>query len=765
MIPESFVQELLARVDITDVVGRYVNLRKGGANLLGLCPFHNEKSPSFTVSPAKQFYHCFGCGAHGTAITFLIEHTGASFPEAVRTLASSVGLSVPQEIRSPRQTQADRRRREEVSRHQQLLDAAQAHYVRLLKGSEHAINYLKQRGLTGQTAALFGLGWSGTDRRGLAQVFSDYEDPLLVECGLVIASEDGRRYDRFRERIMFPIRNSRGKLIGFGGRIVGKGEPKYLNSPETPLFSKGHELYGLWEGRTGIRKEGFVLVVEGYMDVVGLAQHGLFNAVATLGTATTPHHVQKLIRASSRIVFSFDGDAAGRRAAWKALVTCLPLVRDDVSMRFLFLPAAHDPDSYVRELGIEAFRATVDEAMPLSRFLLEELASRHPMGEAEGRAACVHEAAPLLAQLPESALRVQIEREFARMVLLTPEELSGLLARAVPSPVSAVDAELARQPQADGLVPVSAIQGKGYSSRVTLASSPDARVASVADAERRGSAAAGSRASEQSHDADGYDPEFDSLVQGAYAHHGDTDPDAGFDEDAFAGSAPVPDLYAMPADSGYFSPVDDPQGAYAARPHDAPYAGVSRTRFARQGSDEARSFGSGGQHNARGAWGGKGQGKARTAATMVAPRGAARSVTPMAKRVLRLLFAHPGLVTGLGDQELEILEHGPHMVLVKDLITLINASGAGHAGALLQAAESGSELHEVLQPLARELMGQDDLPDPEAEWSDALRRIELEAIKAEQSDLIASGLTDEASKVRYQELSRRMALIAGIGMR
>ncbi len=311
MIPESFVQELLARVDVVDVVGRYVQLRKGGANLLGLCPFHNEKSPSFTVSPTKQFYHCFGCGAHGSAITFLMEHTGASFPEAVRTLAGSVGMSVPEMQRSPRQQAADRRRKEEVSRHQQVLDMAQAHYARELKGSQSAIRYLKQRGLSGATAARFGLGWSGTDRRGLAAVFPHYEDPILVESGLVIESEDGRRYDRFRERIMFPIRNGRGKIIGFGGRIIGKGEPKYLNSPETPLFSKGHELYGLWEGRTGIRSEGFVLVVEGYMDVVGLAEHGIGNAVATLGTATTPYHIQKLLRASNRIVFSFDGDKAG----------------------------------------------------------------------------------------------------------------------------------------------------------------------------------------------------------------------------------------------------------------------------------------------------------------------------------------------------------------------------------------------------------------------------------------------------------------------
>lgn len=394
-----------------------MQLRKGGANLLGLCPFHNEKSPSFTVSPTKQFYHCFGCGAHGSAITFLMEHTGASFPEAVRTLAASAGMTVPEENRSPRQQQETARRKAEESRHTQVLDAAQAHYLKQLRASPAAIRYLKQRGLTGEIAAHFGLGWSGTDRHRLSQVFPNYEDPTLVESGLVIESEDGRRYDRFRERIMFPIRNARGSLIGFGGRIIGKGEPKYLNSPETPLFSKGQELYGLWEARQAIRQEGQVIVVEGYMDVVGLAQQGIANAVATLGTATTPDHVKKLLRTSDKVIFSFDGDGAGRRAAWRALQACLPVLRDDIAIRFLFLPTEHDPDSYVRELGAEAFRACLGEAVALSRFLLDELASRHNMDEAEGRASCLHEAKPLLASIPECALRVQIEREDRKSVV------------------------------------------------------------------------------------------------------------------------------------------------------------------------------------------------------------------------------------------------------------------------------------------------------------------------------------------------------------
>lgn len=645
MIPESFVQELLARIDVVDVVGRYVQLRKGGANLLGLCPFHNEKSPSFTVSPTKQFYHCFGCGAHGSAISFLIEHTGASFPEAVRSLASSAGMTVPEESRSPKQRAADKRRKEEVSRHQQVLDMAQAHYLRELKQSQTAIRYLKQRGLSGEIAARFGLGWSGTDRRGLATVFPQYEDAVLVESGLVIESEDGRRYDRFRERIMFPIRNTRGSIIGFGGRIIGKGEPKYLNSPETNLFSKGHELYGLWEGRAGIRSEGYVLVVEGYMDVVGLAQHGLANAVATLGTSTTPFHIQKLLRASSKIVFSFDGDKAGRKAAWRALNTCLPLVRDDVSMRFLFLPSEHDPDSYIKEYGAEAFKATVAEAVPLSRFMLDELASRHAMHEAEGRAACVHEAKPLLALLPESTLRVQIEREFAKLVQLTPEELAQMI-QELPAQASPAPSE-------------SSEPGRGD-----------------------------------------YSP-----------HPGGDEPPGFMDVPNFDPGEP------------HFYP-----GEAEFHDHQAP----GRPRAAQSGTVRPNA--------------GRRGNKVRT-------------VTPMAKRLLRLLLAHPELVATLGDQQLEILEHGPHLVLVRDLITLANLSGARHAGALLQAADPGSDLQAVLDSLTPELLAQEDLPDPQAEWNDALRRIELEAIKAEQSALVEEGMKDEFSRKRYQELTRRIALL------
>ena len=627
MIPDSFIQDLLARTDIAEVVGRYVQLRKGGANLLGLCPFHNEKSPSFTVSPTKQFYHCFGCGAHGSAITFLMEHTGAAFPEAVRALAASVGMTVPEEPRSPRQRAETARRREEASRHTQVLEAAQAHYLKQLRASQAAISYLKQRGLTGEIAARFGLGWSGTDRQGLASVFGRYDEPALVEAGLVIESEDGRRYDRFRERVMFPIRNARGALIGFGGRIIGKGEPKYLNSPETSLFSKGNELYGLWEGRQAIRTEGQVVVVEGYMDVVGLAQQGIGNAVATLGTATTPQHIQKLLRASDRVVFSFDGDAAGKRAAWRALQACLPLLRDDVAIRFLFLPPEHDPDSYVRALGPEAFRACLAEAAALSRFLLDELASRYNLSEAEGRARCIHEARPLLATMPEGALRLQVQRELAKLVQLTPEEMARMLAAAPPA--------------AGGLPP----------------------------------AAPGDRA---------------------------------------------------------------PRGPEEGGRRRAPEAArVEPPPFLESGWREAGA----------------------------PERALRRPVTSLARRLLHLLLAHPELVDGMGDQQLEVLDRGPHLGLVRDLITLAQSTGARHLGALLQAVDPDSDLAPVLRAAAADMMVQEDLPDPLAEWNDALRRIELDALRAEQNALIQAGMPDDQARVHYQELTQRIAILNNAGIR
>jgi DNA primase len=307
VIPESFKQDLLNRVDIVDVVQRYVQLRKAGTNFVGLCPFHNEKTPSFSVSPAKQFYHCFGCGVHGNAIGFLMAYASLGYIDAVKDLASQVGMQVPE---SRPRTPEEAARRERETDLYEVMEKAMDFYRAELKKSPRAIDYLKNRGLTGEIAARYRLGYAPDDWQGLKAPFPKYEDKSLVECGLVIAGDEGKRYDRFRDRVMFPIQNARGVVIGFGGRILDQGEPKYMNSPETPLFEKGRELYGLPQARDAIRDAGRVLVVEGYMDVVALAQYDVGYAVATLGTATTPVHVSKLLRLADELVYCFDGDAA-----------------------------------------------------------------------------------------------------------------------------------------------------------------------------------------------------------------------------------------------------------------------------------------------------------------------------------------------------------------------------------------------------------------------------------------------------------------------
>ena len=415
MIPHGFIQDLLSRVDIADVVGRHVQLKKGGANLSGLCPFHAEKSPSFTVSPTKQFYHCFGCGANGDAIRFLVEYSGMSFVDAVTELAQQVGLRVPQDEASPAERERAAAHKQKQASLTDILAKASEHYRAQLKASERAIDYLKRRGLSGAVAAQFGLGYAPDGWRSLASAFAQYDDPLLEEGGLVIAkpSDDGdesqtKRYDRFRDRIMFPIRSVQGDVIGFGARVLDRGEPKYLNSPETPVFSKGRELYGLHEARVALRQRGYALVVEGYMDVVALAQSGFGNAVATLGTAFTPDHAQKLFRFTDSVVFSFDGDTAGRRAAARALEASLPHASDTRTIRFLFLPVEHDPDSYVREFGASAFEDCVAQAVPLSRQLVVQASDGCDLATAEGRARLVAQARPLLEQLPAGVLKGQI---------------------------------------------------------------------------------------------------------------------------------------------------------------------------------------------------------------------------------------------------------------------------------------------------------------------------------------------------------------------
>jgi len=429
-IPQTFIQELIARADVVDIVGRYVQLKKGGANFMGLCPFHGEKSPSFSVSPAKQFYHCFGCGKNGNAISFLMDHAGMSFVEAVHDLAQQYGMQVPEEDASPQ----DRARAQEQKQKQHtltsVLEKAGEAYRRNLKDAPRAVAYLKGRGLSGAIAKQFGLGYASDGWRGLASVFPTYDDPLLVESGLVISNtEDGadeKRYDRFRDRVMFPIRNIKGECIGFGGRVLGDEKPKYLNSPETPVFSKGRELYGLFEARAHLRDMGYALVTEGYMDVVALAQLGFPNAVATLGTACTNDHVQKLSRFTDAVVFSFDGDGAGRRAARKALDGALAFATDVRSIKFLFLPQEHDPDSFIRAHGAEAFADYVKQATPLSRFLVESASEGCDLNTAEGRAHLSSNAKPMWMQLPEGALKLQLLAEIADLVQLTSRELSEL---------------------------------------------------------------------------------------------------------------------------------------------------------------------------------------------------------------------------------------------------------------------------------------------------------------------------------------------------
>lgn len=423
MIPQSFIQELLTRVDIVDVVGRSVKLKKAGANYQGLCPFHNEKTPSFSVSPTKQFYHCFGCGAHGSSINFLMEHFGMGFVEAVHELARDAGLTVPED--NSREGRDAAQKASQQLALSQWMDRAAAYYRLRLKETPAAIQYLKDRGVSGETAKRFGLGYAPAGWRNLEGVLPDYAAEDAERAGLVIAGDEGRRYDRFRERVMFPIRNPRGQIIGFGGRVMGAGEPKYLNSPEGPLFSKGHELYGLYEAREGIRETGRVLVVEGYMDVVMLHQYGCTYAVATLGTATTAVHITKLLRQADRIVFAFDGDSAGRRAAWRALENALPVLSDTKQLDFLFLPPEHDPDSFVREEGLKAFEALVRDALPLSSFLLKELASRGDITTPEGRARMQAELKPLVLQMPDIALRTQILVDMAGRLGLHTEELAS----------------------------------------------------------------------------------------------------------------------------------------------------------------------------------------------------------------------------------------------------------------------------------------------------------------------------------------------------
>ena len=423
MIPESFIQELINRVDIYDVINKSVPLKRAGANYSACCPFHNEKSPSFTVSPTKQFYHCFGCGAHGTSIGFLMEYQGLSFVEAVNELAKIAGMIVPQETRD-----IDKPQQKVIPGMQEALQSALNYYRAELKKSPQAIEYLKGRGLSGQVAANFQIGYAPAGWQNLQSVFSQYESEVLETIGLVVKNEQGKRYDRFRDRIMFPIHDQKGQVIGFGGRVINPEDtPKYYNSPETPLFQKGHELYGLFMARRAMRDAGRALVVEGYMDVVALAQYGIEYAVAALGTATTPFHIAKLMRQTDEIVFCFDGDNAGLKAAWRAAMNALPALTDGLKLSFLFLPSEHDPDSFVREFGKEAFEAKMKTALPLSQYIIQHLSADNPLQSQEDRVRFLNDAEPILQQIQAPRSRLFLSKRIAELTGVSQEEMQGMI--------------------------------------------------------------------------------------------------------------------------------------------------------------------------------------------------------------------------------------------------------------------------------------------------------------------------------------------------
>ncbi|HID7704963.1 TPA: DNA primase [Neisseria meningitidis] len=432
MIPSDFIDELLAKTDIVDIIDEQVPLKKGGANYMACCPFHKEKTPSFSVSPTKQFYHCFSCGAHGSAIGFVMEHQGLSFPEAVQFLADRVGMIVPKmrgQNDNP-EVRAERKKKQQTL--EETTAAAADFYAQQLKFNPAAKAYLDRRGLSAEVIAHYGLGYAPDGWQPLAQVFPPYPNTALVDTGMVIDNE-GRHYDRFRHRIMFPIRNPRGQVIGFGGRVLDDSKPKYLNSPDTPLFDKGKNLYGLYEGRAAVKEAGRILVVEGYMDVVALAQFGVGYGVAALGTATTAEHVKILMRQADSIYFCFDGDSAGRKAAWRALENALPQLKDDKSLHFLFLPEEHDPDSYIRTYGKAQFEdALLNQSKPLSEYFWEHLSDGINLNTQEGKAELVKTSSPLLAQITAPALAYLLKQRLSELVGIDPDNLARLLGQEAP---------------------------------------------------------------------------------------------------------------------------------------------------------------------------------------------------------------------------------------------------------------------------------------------------------------------------------------------
>jgi DNA primase len=440
-IPQHFIDELIARADIVEVISARMPLKKAGREFKGLCPFHGEKTPSFTVSPGKQFFHCFGCGAHGTALGFLMEYEHMEFVDAIEALAGSLGIEVPREEGGP-----DEKAHTDLYG---LLAQAADYYWEQMKTSDRAKEYLKRRGLDGRIARDFQIGYApqGWDTLLNHLGGSASQRDGLLEAGMIIRKDDGREYDRFRDRIMFPIRDSRGRVIAFGGRVLDQGEPKYLNSPETPVFHKGQELYGMYEARQALRDIPRLMVVEGYMDVASLAQQGIRYAVATLGTATTPDHLRRLFKVTNEVVFCFDGDKAGRRAAWRALENSLGVLREGRQIRFMFLPDGEDPDTLVQKEGAGAFELRLAEALPLSRFLIQELESQvDSLDSVDGRAKLAELARPMLNRIPMGIYRELMLDELASQVGMPPDRLAALLFdQPKPQPSTAVQS----RPSAD----------------------------------------------------------------------------------------------------------------------------------------------------------------------------------------------------------------------------------------------------------------------------------------------------------------------------
>ena len=700
MIPPSFIQDLLARTDIADVVGKYVTLKKAGINYKGLCPFHGEKSPSFIVSPSRQTYHCFGCGVHGNAVGFIMEFGGMGFVDAVKDLAQMQGMPVPDDNLRPEERERQKQAKARQLALTDVMAQAAKHWKQQLKKSPRAVAYLKGRGLTGEIAAQFALGYAPDSWRGLASAFPDYNEPLLVESGLVIAHEaegdnEAKRYDRFRDRIMFPIRTPQGEVIGFGGRVLDKGEPKYLNSPETPVFVKGRELYGLYEGRSALRNKGYAIVTEGYMDVVALAQWGFGNAVATLGTACSHEHVQKLFRFTEHIVFSFDGDAAGRRAAGRALEAALPFATDTRRLSFLFLPAEHDPDSFIREHGAEAFEGCVKKAVPLSRQLIEHASADCDLDSAEGRARLLTQAIPLIAQLPDGALRGLIADDLAHTARTATDEVRRRLDERL--------SERARQ---------AAGERPGV----------------------RGGDRSGERRAQPGSD-DGA-PGFDGIP--AFEPDGG---DSGLGSQARGASA---------------EPFWEPESAYGTDP----YAGQSQgwqsgSKWQGKGNDARGGWkGKGGS----GRWQSRGRVPERRplprAATpldrivwvLVAHSGAWEHLPASAHDLLCDQPAPYGLFFRWLDRQIHDQGALPAEELTQRMRASSDPAGDGHddsAGALAELAQRIQRLHDM-----------DALPDPVADLIKLVRPLELDALREELDLLLQSGELSEAAEARKIALFR-----------